>query len=81
VLNSGGPGIGAEGRPALIRGNQVLSTTNTGPIDMAVSGRFLYVQTGIAGTVDQFRVNRDGTLDALGSVTRLPVGQEGIAAT
>jgi hypothetical protein len=48
---------------------------------MAVSGRFLYVQTGSGGTVDEFRVNSDGTLTQLGVVTGLPVGQEGIAAT
>jgi 6-phosphogluconolactonase (cycloisomerase 2 family) len=79
--NVSGFRIGADGQPALIGGNQVLATTSMGPIDMAVSGRFLYVQTGTAGTVDQFRVNRDGTLTGLGSVTGLPVGQEGIAST
>ena len=47
----------------------------------SAGGCFLYVQTGTAGTVDQFRVNRDGTLTSLGSVTGLPVGQEGIAST
>ena len=44
----------------------------------SAGGCFLYVQTGTAGTVD---VNRDGTLTSLGSVTGLPVGQEGIAST
>jgi 6-phosphogluconolactonase (cycloisomerase 2 family) len=79
--NVSGFRIGADGQPVLIGGSQVLATTSMGPIDMAVSGRFLYVQTGAAGTIDQFRVNRDGTLTSLGSVTGLPVGQEGIAAT
>jgi 6-phosphogluconolactonase (cycloisomerase 2 family) len=57
--------------------------TNGGTVDAsaAVNGQFLYVQTGAAGTVDEFRVNADGTLTGLGSVT-VPgaVGGEGIAA-
>jgi hypothetical protein len=59
-----------------------VATTETGPIDMttAAGGRFLYVQTGAGGTVDEFRVNGDGTLTRLGVVTGLPVGQEGIAS-
>jgi 6-phosphogluconolactonase (cycloisomerase 2 family) len=73
--------IGSDGQPALIGGSPVLAQTEMGPIDMAVSGRFLYVQTGLGGTVDQFRINGDGTLTELGAVTGLPVGQEGIAST
>jgi 6-phosphogluconolactonase len=50
---------------------------------MAVSsqGNFLYAQTGTAGTVEEYHVERDGTLTHLGSVTGLPPGMEGIAAT
>jgi 6-phosphogluconolactonase (cycloisomerase 2 family) len=50
---------------------------------MAVSsqGNFLYAQTGTAGTVEEYQVERDGTLTQLGSVTGLPPGMEGIAAT
>jgi hypothetical protein len=60
-----------------------VATTEAGPIDMATAagGRFLYVQTGTAGTVDEFRVNDDGTLMRLGNVAGLPIGQEGIAAS
>ncbi len=47
----------------------------------AAGGRFLYAQTGIAGTVEEFRVNDDGTLTRLGNVAGLPLGQEGIAAS
>ena len=75
--------IDSDGTPSLIGPTGVVATTNAGPIDMAVAdrGRFLYVQTGTAGTVDEFRVNHDGTLTKLGVVTGLPAGQEGIAAT
>jgi len=46
-----------------------------------VSGRYLYAQTGTAGTIDGFHINGDGSLTPIGSVTGLPVGQEGIAST
>ena len=59
------------------------TTTNAGTVDAAVSanGRYLYVQTGAAGTVDAFRIGHDGSLTAIGSVT-VPnaVGGEGIVA-
>jgi 6-phosphogluconolactonase (cycloisomerase 2 family) len=57
--------------------------TNPGTVDAsaAANGQFLYVQTGAAGTVDQFRINADGTLTGLGSVTVAgAAGGEGIVA-
>lgn len=62
-----------------------LGTTPTDPgtVDSAASedGRYLYVQTGVNGIVDEFRVNGDGSLTAIGSQT-VPgaVGGEGIVA-
>jgi 6-phosphogluconolactonase (cycloisomerase 2 family) len=57
--------------------------TDGGTVDAAASpdGRFLYVQAGAAGIVDAFRVQRDGSLTRIGSVT-VPgaIGGEGIAA-
>jgi 6-phosphogluconolactonase (cycloisomerase 2 family) len=70
--------VGADGTPSLLAG--VAAATNVGPIDLTVSGRYLYAQTGIAGTIDGFRINGDGSLTSIGSVTGLPVGQEGIAS-
>ncbi len=62
--------------------NGIVATTAAGTIDSAAADdAFLYVQTGIAGTVDEFRVNDDGTLTRIGTVTGLPPGMEGIAAT
>ncbi len=78
--NLSGFEIARDGQPSLIGGSNVLATTNAGPIDLTVSGRYLYVQTGLAGTVDGFRINGDGTLTPIGVVTGLPVGQEGIAS-
>ena len=63
----------------------LLGTTSTdaGTVDAAATpdGSFLYVQTGAQGNVDAFRVNADGSLAAIGSVT-VPgaVGGEGIVA-
>jgi 6-phosphogluconolactonase (cycloisomerase 2 family) len=55
--------------------------THPGPVDSASAGRFLYVQGGGEGTVDEFEVQHDGSLGNIGSVT-VPgaVGGEGIAA-
>jgi DNA-binding beta-propeller fold protein YncE len=60
------------------------TATDAGTVDAAAApdGRELFVQTGAAGIVDEFRVDGDGSLTRLGSVT-VPgaVGAEGIAAT
>jgi hypothetical protein len=57
--------------------------TDGGTVDAAATpdGRFLYVQTGAAGILDEFSVGAQGTLSEIGSVT-VPgaVGGEGIAA-
>jgi 6-phosphogluconolactonase (cycloisomerase 2 family) len=63
----------------------VVSTTTTdkGAVDAAASsdGRFLYVQAGLSGNVDEFSVNGDGSLTSIGLVT-VPgaAGGEGIVA-
>jgi 6-phosphogluconolactonase (cycloisomerase 2 family) len=57
-------------------------STDAGTVDSAASpgGRFLYVQTGAAGIVDEFAVSTAGALTEIGRVT-VPgaVGGEGIA--
>jgi hypothetical protein len=63
----------------------VLGDTGTDPgsVDAAINahGHYLYVQTGAAGIVDEFRINRDGSLTEVGSVTVAnAVGGEGIVA-
>jgi 6-phosphogluconolactonase (cycloisomerase 2 family) len=59
------------------------TATDPGAVDSAASwgGQYLYVQTGGNGIVDEFRVNNDGSLTSIGSVT-VPnaVGGEGIVA-
>jgi hypothetical protein len=60
------------------------ASTDPGTIDAAASsnGRFLYVQTGVNGIIDEFTVNSDGTLTQLGTAA-IPdgAGSEGIAAS
>jgi 6-phosphogluconolactonase (cycloisomerase 2 family) len=69
-------------------GSQVLTLlgdtpTDGGTVDAAVSpnGRFLYVQTGAEGNVDEFAVAGNGELSRLGAVT-VPgaIGGEGVTA-
>jgi hypothetical protein len=60
------------------------TATDAGTVDAAAAGhgRFLYVQTGKAGIVDEFAVGSGGSLAQVGSVT-VPgaAGGEGIAAS
>jgi 6-phosphogluconolactonase (cycloisomerase 2 family) len=59
------------------------TTTDPGTVDASASthGQFLYVQTGANGIVDEFTVNANGTLTAIGSVTVTgAAGGEGIVA-
>lgn len=58
------------------------TTTDAGTVDPAISadGRFLYVETGAAGIIDEFAVNADGSLTSIGSVTLANgAGAEGLA--
>ena len=66
------------GQPVLL--NAVAASTPAGPIDLTASGHFLYGETGLAGTVEEYAVQDDGSLVAIGSVTGLAAGIEGIAA-
>ena len=73
--------LAADGTPSLVGPSGVVATTEPGTIDSTAAGSFLYVQTGIGGTVDEFRVKTDGSLMQVGTVTGLPPGMEGIAAS
>ncbi|MGW0970702.1 lactonase family protein [Streptomyces sp. NPDC002516] len=69
-----------QGRRLTPLGN---TPTDPGTVDAATTpdGRYLYAQTGVNGIVDEFKVNRDGSLTRIGSRT-VPggVGGEGIVA-
>lgn len=71
--------LGPDGQPVLV--DAVAAATDAGPIDLASSGDFLYAESGSTGNVDEFSVQDDGSLVRIGTVTGLPPGIEGIAAT
>jgi 6-phosphogluconolactonase (cycloisomerase 2 family) len=75
--------IAADGQPSLVGVTGVVAATESGPIDStSPSGTsFLYVETGIGGTVDEFSAGPGGTLTKLGVIGGLPAGIEGIAST
>jgi 6-phosphogluconolactonase (cycloisomerase 2 family) len=59
------------------------TSTDAGTVDAAVTAdsRYLYVQTGAIGTVDEFRVHANGSLGLIGSVlVPASAGAEGIVA-
>ena len=80
--NAGSPSV--SGYSASPNGQLTLlgsTTTDPGTVDATASpgGRFLYVQTGLNGIVDEFAVGSGGSLTEIGSVT-VPgaAGGEGI---
>jgi 6-phosphogluconolactonase (cycloisomerase 2 family) len=75
--------IDGNGAPSFVTSGGVVGSTEAGAIDLVGSsdGRFLYVQSGGTGNVDEFAVASDGTLTKIGVVTGLNAGFEGIAAS
>jgi DNA-binding beta-propeller fold protein YncE len=71
--------FGVNGSSLSLLGN---TPTSPGTVDAAVAGKFLYVQTGAEGVVDEFKALPGGKLRLLGKVT-VPnsVGGQGIAAS
>jgi 6-phosphogluconolactonase (cycloisomerase 2 family) len=60
------------------------ASTDPGTVDSAASSddRYLYVQTGATGTLDEFAINPDGTLTQVGSqLVPNAVGGEGVVAS
>ena len=80
--------IAEDGSITLLNQDGVLIHTGNDryPTDMALAGtgenKYLYTTNAIAGTVSIHRINKDGSLLALGEVPGLPVsaGAQGIAA-
>jgi 6-phosphogluconolactonase (cycloisomerase 2 family) len=82
--NAGAPSVtGFEAAPNGELTSLGNTTTDPGAVDASASydGRYLYVQTGGNGIVDEFSVHADGSLQQIGSVV-VPdaVGGEGIVA-
>jgi hypothetical protein len=85
TTNPGGPSVSslaltANGVPNLLGA----TPTDPGTVDAAVShdGRYLYVETGAGGIIDQFAVNGDGSLTEIGTTpVANAAGAEGLATT
>jgi 6-phosphogluconolactonase (cycloisomerase 2 family) len=75
--------VGPDGQPSLVGATGVVATTEPGTIDTTSppGTSFLYAETGLGGTVDEFTANADGSLTQLGTIGGLPVGIEGIASS
>ena len=56
------------------------TASSTRPNDLAIAGGYLYAINPIAGSVTEYRINGDGTLDGLGAVTGLSNTLAGLAA-
>jgi 6-phosphogluconolactonase (cycloisomerase 2 family) len=82
--NAGSPSV--SGYQTAANGHLTLlgaTATDPGTVDASASagGRFLYIQTGGNGIVDEFHVNANGKLAEIGSVTVAgAAGGEGITA-
>jgi 6-phosphogluconolactonase (cycloisomerase 2 family) len=76
-----------RGQLTLLDSSGVTATTDAGPVDLAASadGRFIYQQATGAGVIDEFKVNDNGSLTRIGTVTGFTpdngTGFEGIAAS
>jgi 6-phosphogluconolactonase (cycloisomerase 2 family) len=62
-----------------LQGNTAIGA-GTGPIDMVLSGDFLYVLNGGTDSIVGLTVGRGGTLDVLPGQTAVPDGSNGLAA-
>jgi 6-phosphogluconolactonase (cycloisomerase 2 family) len=69
------------GAPALV--NATAATAHAGTTDSVISpdGKFLYVESGGAGTVDAYAIGASGSLTQIETIFNIPVASEGIAAS
>jgi 6-phosphogluconolactonase (cycloisomerase 2 family) len=76
-----------HGQLTLLNTNGITATTDAGPVDLVASldGRYIYEEATGAGVIDEFRVNNNGSLTQIGTVTGFTpdngTGFEGIAAS
>ncbi|HEV3267521.1 MAG TPA: beta-propeller fold lactonase family protein [Acidimicrobiales bacterium] len=71
----------AAGAPQLV--NATAASTHAGTTDSVVSpdAKYLYVESGGAGTVDAFAVGATGSLTPIETLFNIPTASEGIAAS
>ena len=71
--------LNGSGVPVLV--SAMAATVQAGVTDSVTTPdqRFIYVECGGSGTLDAFRVHRDGSLTLIQTITGLPIPFEGIA--
>jgi 6-phosphogluconolactonase (cycloisomerase 2 family) len=69
----------ASGAPALV--NATAATAHAGTTDSVVSsdGKFFYVESGGAGTIDAFAIGAAGSLTPIETIYNVPPASEGLA--
>jgi Lactonase, 7-bladed beta-propeller len=69
----------ANGAPVLV--NATAAATHAGTTDSVVSpgGKFFYVESGGAGTIDAFAIGGAGTLSPIETIFNIPLASEGLA--
>src|SRR5215469_1654973 len=74
--------IAPDGSLSLLNATAAVTGLGTAPIDFALSddSHFLFVRLGTKGTVAGFRVESDGSLTPIGTVSGVPGGAQGLAA-
>jgi 6-phosphogluconolactonase (cycloisomerase 2 family) len=67
------------GAPVLV--SATAATAHAGTTDSVVSpdGKFFYVESGGAGTIDAFAIGANGTLSQIETIFNIPVASEGLA--
>jgi len=70
------------GQLTLLNANGITAVTGTTPgdIDVSNNSKFLYNVNSGSHSITEFKVNDNGSLDAIGSVNGLPIGVAGLAA-
>lgn len=73
--------LGSDGTPTLA--NATAGTEQAGATDLTVAsgGRFLYAQAGGSGTLNAYAISATGALTQIETISNLPLGSEGIAAS
>ncbi len=71
----------SAGAPELV--SATAATAHAGTTDSTVSpdGKFLYVESGGAGTIDAYAIGSGGSLTQIETIFNIPVGSEGIAVS
>jgi 6-phosphogluconolactonase (cycloisomerase 2 family) len=69
----------SSGAPVLVSATAAMAHAGTTDSVISSDGKFFYVESGGAGTIDAFAVGAGGTLTPIESLFNIPVASEGLA--